>query len=153
MNRNQIYSLLGQLLMMAVLGLAAASLFWSWNTLSWLARLVFPDSRFLLLALASVLAWAAMARHSISAGMLLLMLAAGVDRLFLAGAGSLAGTLAGGGCLLLAGVILTGMLSERFGWARKCLPGLLMVILGLLFFAPVALIARAARLAGLNAGR
>jgi len=142
MKREALYSGFGQALVAAVLGLLTCSIYWAWSALSNVAHLIVGNQFALVVALLAVVAMIAAARWSVSTAILLFVCLAGIDRLFLASPSSALNTFVGATCLLFAAVVGIGMLSQRARWARNHFPKVLMVVLGVVFLAPVAIIAK-----------
>ena len=146
MKNEKLYSVFGQLLVMAVLLLLACAIYWVWGGMASWARLVVDDRSALLLATLGIIALILVARAGVAIAILILLTTAGLDRLFLAAPDSVANTLLGGMCLLLAATMALGMMSERLEWVKARFPTFLMVVLGLVFLAPVAIIGQFLRL-------
>lgn len=149
MKREALYSGFGQALVASVLGLLACSIYWAWSALSHVAHLIVGDQLALIVALLAVVTMIVVARWSVSTAILLFVSLAGIDRLLLASPSSAFNTFVGVSCLVFALVVGIGMLSERARWARNHFPKVLMVVLGAVFLAPVAIIAKSLEMIGL----
>jgi len=149
MKHEAIYSGFGQALVAAVLAILACSVYWAWSALSYFAQIIVGDQFTLLVALFGVAVIFAIARWSVSSAILVFVALAGIDRIFLASSYPMLNTFVGVTCLVFAAVIAIGMLSERAGWALKYFPKVLMVVLGIVFLAPVAIIAKSLEMIGL----
>lgn len=149
MKHEAIYSGFGQALVAAVLALLACSIYWAWSALSYVAQIIVGDQLALIVALLGVVAMIAVARWSVSLAILLFVSLAGIDRMFLATTYPALNTFVGATCLLFAAVVGIGMMSERARWARNHFPKVLMVVLGAVFLAPVAIIAKSLEMIGL----
>ena len=146
MKNEKLYSLFGQLLVMAVLLLLACAIYWVWSGIASWALVVVDDRSALVVATLGVIALILVARAGVAIAILLLLTAAGLDRLFLTAPDTVVNAFLGGICLLLAATIAVGMMSERLEWVRERFPTFLMVIVGLVFLAPVAIIGQFLRL-------
>lgn len=138
LKNEKIYSVFGQLLVFAVLVLIVFSLYWGWISLVQIARTVVPDPFSFLLALAACAGLVLAARSNVSLSLILILLLAAVNRLYLTETHQVFGWIA----LFLAVFITLGELSENVKWVRDRFPKVLMVVLGIAFLGPVAVIVK-----------
>lgn len=148
MKNEAIYGAFGQVLVAALLALLACSLYWSWNALCYFTRNIVGDELSVFVALLSVVAMVTLARWNVAVAMLIFLALAGIDRLFLADTNPFLNSLWGSVCLVFASVTAIGILSERLKWAQNHFPSVLMVVLGIVFLAPVAVIAKLLQVIG-----
>ena len=143
MQHEKIYSIFGQMLAFAVLGLMFCSVYWTLHGLIGLSAPLLGQTGSLFLGLAGIPFLLVIARRSVSLALVVSLLIAGVDRAYYRGADyPLANSVIAGLCFVIAAVMLIGVLSERMKFANKALPKVLMVVLGLAFLLPAGLIAK-----------
>ena len=138
LKNEKIYSVFGQLLVFAILVLIVFSLYWGWISLVQMARTVVPDPFSFLLALAACAGLVLAARSNVSLSLILILLLAALNRLYLTETHQAFGWIA----LFLAVFITLGELSEKVKWVRDRFPKVLMIVLGIAFLGPVAVIVK-----------
>lgn len=142
MKNEKIYSIFGQVLVFSVLVLVSFSVYWGLSGLAEVAAYFVQEETALWVPLLGAGVLVMIARRSVSAALIIILTIAGLDRLNVVSSYHLANSLVGGLCLVMAFIMFVGILSERWKFASKVLPNVLMIFLGLVFLAPVAVIAR-----------
>lgn len=142
MKNEKIYSVFGQFLVMGVLLLVAVSIYRVWARIAAAAGTVLDGPFAIALATFGVVALFMVARAGVAMALLVLLTMAGLDLLLLSDGHAAGSAVLGAVCLGLAAVIALGMMSERLEWLRDRFPTILMVVLGIVFLAPVAIIGR-----------